>query len=80
MIKAEMFSTSIDGHARVTLLRSFDKEPRLLAAVDQLYYETEKNQTDWRLNVTFKGNKRRSTRRMPDSNATRNASIKTLIV
>jgi hypothetical protein len=31
-----MFSTGLDGYARVALLRAFEKEPRLLAAVDQI--------------------------------------------
>ena len=34
--KAAMFSIGIDGHARVALLRAFEKKPRLLAAVDQI--------------------------------------------
>lgn len=34
--KAAMFSTDLDGHARVALLRAFEKEPRLLASVDQI--------------------------------------------
>ncbi|OJF94431.1 hypothetical protein [Pararhizobium antarcticum] len=36
LVKAAMFSTGIDGHARVALLRAFETEPRLLAAVDQI--------------------------------------------
>lgn len=36
LVKAAMFSTGIDGYARVALLRAFEKEPRLLAAVDQI--------------------------------------------
>jgi hypothetical protein len=36
LIKAAMFSTSLDGCARVALLRAFEKEPRLLAAVDRI--------------------------------------------
>lgn len=32
--KAAMFSTGLDGYAKVALLRAFEKEPRLLAAVD----------------------------------------------
>jgi hypothetical protein len=31
-----MFSTDLDGHARVALLRAFEKEPRLLAEVDRI--------------------------------------------
>jgi hypothetical protein len=31
-----MFSRSIDGFARAALLRTYGKEPRLLAAVDQI--------------------------------------------
>lgn len=34
--KAAMFSIGIDGHARVALLRAFEKKPRLLDAVDQI--------------------------------------------
>lgn len=34
LLQAAMFSTGIDGNARVALLRTFEKEPRLLAAVD----------------------------------------------
>ena len=34
LVKAALFSTDIDGHARVALLRAFEKEPRLLAVVD----------------------------------------------
>ena len=34
--KAPMFSIGIDGHARVALLRAFEKEPRLLAAIDRI--------------------------------------------
>ena len=36
LFKAAMFSTGIDGYARVALLRTFEKEPRLLAAVDRI--------------------------------------------
>ena len=36
LVKAAMFSTGIDGYARVALLRAFEKEPRLLAAVDRI--------------------------------------------
>lgn len=35
-VKAAMFSTDLDGHARVALLRAFEKEPRLLAEVDRI--------------------------------------------
>jgi hypothetical protein len=31
-----MFSSGLDGYARVALLRAFEKEPRLLAAVDRI--------------------------------------------
>ena len=34
LVKAAMFSSGIDGYARVALLRAFETEPRLLAAVD----------------------------------------------
>ena len=36
LVKAAMFSTGLDGYARVALLRAFEKEPRLLAAVDRI--------------------------------------------
>ena len=36
LAKAAMFSTGLDGYARVALLRAFEKEPRLLAAVDRI--------------------------------------------
>lgn len=36
LVNASTFSIGIDGHARVALLREFEKEPRLLAAVDQI--------------------------------------------
>ena len=36
LVKAAMFSAGIDGYTRVTLLRAFEKEPRLLAAVDRI--------------------------------------------
>lgn len=36
LVKAALFSTDLDGHARVALLRAFEKEPRLLAAVDRI--------------------------------------------
>ena len=36
LFKAAMFSTGIDGYARVALLRTFEKEPRLLAAIDRI--------------------------------------------
>ena len=36
LVKAAMFSTGIDWYARVALLRAFEKEPRLLAAVDRI--------------------------------------------
>jgi len=34
--KAVMFSTDLDGLARVALIGAFEKEPRLLVAVDQI--------------------------------------------
>jgi hypothetical protein len=34
LIKAAISSSSIDDYAKVALLRTFEKEPRLLAAVD----------------------------------------------
>lgn len=36
LTKAAMFSIGIDGFARAALLRTYGKEPRLLAAVDQI--------------------------------------------
>lgn len=36
LAKAAMLSTGLDGYARVALLRAFEKEPRLLAAVDRI--------------------------------------------
>lgn len=36
LTKAAMFSCGIDGFARTALLRTYEKEPRLLAAVDQI--------------------------------------------
>ncbi|KEO55265.1 hypothetical protein TP2_15850 [Thioclava pacifica DSM 10166] len=40
LVKAAMFSTGIDGFARVALLAAFEKEPRLLAAVDRTVERT----------------------------------------
>jgi hypothetical protein len=36
LAKAAIFSSGIDDYARVALLRAFEKEPRLLAAVDHI--------------------------------------------
>ena len=36
LAKAAMFSIGLDGYARIALLRAFEKEPRLLAAVDRI--------------------------------------------
>lgn len=36
LVKAALFSTGLDGYARVALLRAFEKEPRLVAAVDRI--------------------------------------------
>ncbi|KQI67707.1 hypothetical protein AN189_14340 [Loktanella sp. 3ANDIMAR09] len=36
LIKAAISSSGIDDYAKVALLRTFEKEPRLLAAVDQI--------------------------------------------
>jgi hypothetical protein len=47
LVKAAMFSSAIDGHARVALLRAFEKEPRLLAAVDQIAKRKKKGTTPW---------------------------------
>jgi len=41
LTKAAMFSIGIDGFARAALLRTHGKEPRLLAAVDQIASETK---------------------------------------
>lgn len=43
LVKAAMFSTGLDGYARVALLRAFEKEPRLLAAVDRIVLRTGKD-------------------------------------
>ena len=43
LVKAAMFSTDLDCQARVALLRAFEKEPRLLAAVDQIARRKRKN-------------------------------------
>jgi len=42
LVKAAMFSIGIDGYARVALLRAYEKEPRLLAAVDRIVLQTKK--------------------------------------
>ena len=36
LLKAALFSANKDGFARVALLRAYQKEPRLLAAVDRI--------------------------------------------
>jgi hypothetical protein len=36
LIKAAISSSGIDDYAKVALLRTFEKEPRLLAAVDHI--------------------------------------------
>jgi hypothetical protein len=36
LVKAAMFSTYLEGHARVALLRAFEKESRLRAEVDRI--------------------------------------------
>ncbi|WP_297774837.1 hypothetical protein [uncultured Roseovarius sp.] len=36
LAKAAIFSSGIDAYERVALLRAFEKEPRLLAAVDHI--------------------------------------------
>jgi len=36
LVKAAMFSTGLDGYAGIALLRAFEKEPRILAAVDRI--------------------------------------------
>ena len=40
LAKAAMFGTGIDGYARVALLRAFEKEPCLLAAVYRIVLRT----------------------------------------
>lgn len=40
LVKAVMFSAGIDGFARVALLAAFEKEPRLLVAVDRIVERT----------------------------------------
>jgi hypothetical protein len=37
-----MFSAGLDGYARIALLRAFEKEPRLLAAVDRIVLRNRK--------------------------------------
>jgi len=43
LIKAAMFSRSIDGFASAALLRTYGKEPRLIAAVDQIARRNQRN-------------------------------------
>lgn len=43
LAKAAIFSSGIDDYARVALLRAFDKEPRLLAAVDLIAQRRARN-------------------------------------
>lgn len=42
LAKAAMFSANVDDFARVSLLRAYEKEPRLLAAVDHIARRTGK--------------------------------------
>ena len=42
LVKAAMFSIGIDDYVRVCLLRAYEKEPRLLAAVDQIARQRSK--------------------------------------
>jgi hypothetical protein len=46
LAKAAIVSKSIDDYARVALLRAFEKEPRLLAAVDHIAQRREKHWPD----------------------------------
>ena len=43
LVKATMFSTGLDWDARVAMLRTFELEPRLLAAVDSIVLRNGKN-------------------------------------
>ena len=43
LVKAAISSSGIDDYARVALLRAFDKEPRLLAAVDYIARQRAKS-------------------------------------
>ncbi len=43
LAKAAIVSKSIDDYARVALLRAFEKEPRLLAAVDHIAQRCARN-------------------------------------
>jgi hypothetical protein len=47
LVKAAMFSIGIDDYARVCLLRAYEKEPRLLAAVDQIARRNRKDTSPW---------------------------------
>ena len=42
LVKAALFSTGLDGSARIALLRAFEEEPRLLAAVDRIAMHNRK--------------------------------------
>ena len=41
LVKAALFGTDLDRHARVGLLRAFEKEPSLLAAVERIVLRNE---------------------------------------
>ncbi|MCB1466110.1 MAG: TniQ family protein [Rhizobiaceae bacterium] len=43
LAKAAMLSTDVDDFARVALLRTYEKEPRLLAAVDRIAARTSRS-------------------------------------
>lgn len=42
LVKAAMFSIAINDYARVALLRAYEKEPRLLATIDQIAWRIRK--------------------------------------
>ena len=43
LVKATMFCTCLDWDAKVAMLRMFELEPRLLAAVDRIVLQKGKN-------------------------------------
>ena len=42
MGSTSLFSTGLDGSARIALLRAFEEEPRLLVAVDRIAMHNRK--------------------------------------
>ena len=46
LVKAALFSMDVDDYARVALLRTYEKEPRLLATIDQIAQQMRKR--TWR--------------------------------